>query len=97
MPSIWPNLPKYLSKELTIPLVSNARSESRKILEIARESKKLESDSIKNLTELYEKFCLEKTECVVIKTDTQITFVRVNFDEKPSIKYSLKILESIRL
>ena len=87
VPSIWPNLPSvYLSKELTIPRVTNARSESRKILEKARESKKLESDSFKNLTELYETFSLEKTECVVIKTDTQITFLRVNFDEKPSIK-----------
>ena len=38
VPSIWPNLPKYLSKELTIPRVTNARSESRKILEKARES-----------------------------------------------------------
>ena len=94
VPSILPNLPKYLSKELTIPRVTNARSESRKILEKARESKKLKSDSFKNLTELYEKFSLQKTECVVIKTDTQITFVRLNVDEKPSIKYSLKILEN---
>ena len=35
-PSIWPNLPKYLSKEPTTPRVTNARSESRETLVKAR-------------------------------------------------------------
>ena len=91
MPSIWPNL----SKEPTTPRVTNARSESREILENDRESKKLESNSFKNLTELYENFSLEKAECVVITTDAKITFLRLNFDGKPSIKYSLKLLENL--
>ena len=44
---------------------------------------------------MYEKFSLEKTECVVITTDTKNTFLRLNFDGKPSIKYSLKLLENL--
>ncbi len=59
MPSIFPNLPSYLSRDLPEPRASTSTAESRREKEAAREAEKekkiLEQDKIKNFEELREK------------------------------------------
>ena len=59
VPSIWPNLPSYLSQETPPPRVTMmATSTSRVLMETLRESQAKEKDSFSSLEGLETKFCM---------------------------------------
>ena len=59
IPSIWPNLPSYLSQETPPPHITPmATSTSRELMETLRKSQAKEKDSFSSLEELETKFCM---------------------------------------
>ena len=95
IPSVWPNLPRHLSREHVTPRPTNATSTSLELHNTARESERREADSFNSLTELVEKFPLDDMRYIVIKMDANITFSCLDVEHKPEVKDSLKLLSNL--
>ena len=52
-------------------------------------------DTFDSLSELEDKFDLENLNHIIVKGDTQITFIYLYVDGKPEIMYSLKLLADL--
>ena len=95
IPSVRPNLPRHLSREPVTPRPTKATLTSRELLNTARENERREADSFNSLTELVEKFPLNDMRYIVIKMDTNRTFSCLDVEQKPEVKYSLKLLSNL--
>ena len=104
VPSIFPNLPSYLSRDLPQPRASTTSAESRREREVAREAEKekqmLEQDKINSFEELKKK--KEKIDVPdnvnYISKDNSVLFVafQESTESEPmKIKYYLEISNSL--
>ena len=101
IPSIWPNLPLHLSKEPppTRP-TTMATSSLREMMDNLREQEEQheaqERDSFNSLSELEEKFSLNNVPVdAIIKKGNYFLFLSTKSEEKPEIKYAMKLSENL--
>ena len=86
IPSIWPNLPSYLFQETPPP----------QLMETLRESQTKEKDSFSSLEELETKFCTGGIPVdAIIKKERYFLFLSLSGEEKPEIKYGIKLFENL--
>ena len=95
IPSVWPNLPRHLSREPVTPRPTNATSTSRELLNTSRENERQEADSFNTLIELVEKFPLDDMRYIVIKVDTNMTFSCLDVEHISEVKCGLKVLSNL--
>ena len=73
-----------------------ATSTSRELMETLRESQAKEKDSFSSLEELETKFCMGGIPVdVIIKKERYFLFLSLNSEEKPEIKYGIKLFENL--
>ena len=97
IPSVWPNVPSDLSKEMSSPCTTKMTySSSREFIGSLTEQQAREKDLFNILKELDDKFCLhDVTVDTVIKRENCILFLSAKTEDKLEIKCCMKLSENL--